>query len=97
MGFEVDKEDDEPDGSTIEELMFLLERQRDLLVAVATGTSIDPKNDGDYKKRRRKLRRGFERFGVSDPYPWPDLYRGGGIAQHRGSPSTKSDGTIWPK
>jgi hypothetical protein len=64
---------DEPDGSTVDGLIFLVERQRDLITAVATGTRITPTLNEEYRARRRKVRAGFGRLGIGDPYPWPDL------------------------
>ncbi len=67
-------EDDEPDGSTIEGLIYLVERQHGVLLSVATGTAIDSENNAIYKRRRRKVKSGLERVGIDDPYPWLDLY-----------------------
>lgn len=66
-------EPDEPDGTTIDGLIFLIERQRDLITAIATGTSIDGAGNHEYRQRRRKIRTGLARLGVADPYPWADL------------------------
>jgi hypothetical protein len=70
-----DRQDDEPEGNTAEELRFLLERQRDLVTAIATGTSITDGYTKQYRDRRRKLKRGLERIGRENPFPWPDLYQ----------------------
>jgi hypothetical protein len=67
--------EDEPDGSNLNDLIFLVERQRDLVAAVATGKSITPYLDSEYKGRRRKIRAGLQRLGIDDPFPWPDLYQ----------------------
>src|SRR5437773_4863575 len=69
------EDDDEPEGSKLDDLIFLVERQRDLLAAIATGTSIDVDNDGIYKRRRRKIRSNLARRSIEDPFPWPDLYQ----------------------
>jgi hypothetical protein len=70
-----DPVDDEPDGSDVDGLIQLVERQRDLITAVATGESITPHLDSEYKRRRRKIRAGLQRLGIEDPFPWPDLYQ----------------------
>lgn len=67
--------DDEPDGSNLDGLILVVERQRDLISAVATGESITPYLDSHYKRRRRKIRTALERLGIDDPFPWPDLYQ----------------------
>lgn len=64
---------DEPDGSTVEGLIFLVERQRDLITAVATGTPITPTLNEEYRVRQRKILEGFRRLKIGNPYPWPDL------------------------
>lgn len=65
--------EDEPSGSTAAELAFLVEQQRNVVVAVATGTSIASK-EREYDRRRPKIRTAFKRIGVEDPFPWPDLH-----------------------
>jgi hypothetical protein len=67
--------DDEPDGSDLDGLTLLVERQRDLISAVATGQGITEYLDSLYKRRRRKIRVGLQRLGIEDPFPWPDLYQ----------------------
>jgi hypothetical protein len=67
--------DDEPDGSDLDGLTHLVERQRDLIAAVATGESITEHLDSMYKSRRWKIRTELERLGIDDPFPWPDLYQ----------------------
>lgn len=53
----------------------LVERQCELLTAVATGgPSIDSVNR-EYKERRDQLRVELQHFGLTDPYPWNDLWR----------------------
>lgn len=66
--------DEEPAGQTVDELIFLIEQQRDLITAVATGTTIRPALDTQYKRRRRKIRTGLTRLGMEDPFRWPDLH-----------------------
>ncbi len=65
--------DDEPDGSTIEGLIFLVEQQRDLIAAVATGTAINDDLNALYKKRRRKIRQRLTALGFKNPFRWSDL------------------------
>lgn len=51
-----------------------LEAQAELLIAVATGgPRIDGVN-GTYKRRRSALRPALKRLGLSDPFPWSDLW-----------------------
>jgi hypothetical protein len=64
---------DEPDGTTVDGLIFLVERQRDLITAVATGTRITPALNEEYRVRRGKVRAALGRLRIGDPYPWPDL------------------------
>lgn len=75
MNWPPDSIDDEPNGSDVDGLIQLVERQRDLITAVATGESITPPLDSEYKRRRRKIRPGLQRLGIEDPFPWPDLYQ----------------------
>ena len=65
--------DDEPDGSTLEGLIFLIERQRDLIAAIATGTSITPAGNDAYREMRKRIRPALARLDIADPFPWPDL------------------------
>lgn len=64
--------EDEPDGSNLDDLATILRRQRETLAAVATGTSIASKQD-EYSHRYRRLRRAYEKHGLDNPFPWPDL------------------------
>ena len=65
--------DDEPDGSTIEGLTFLIEQQRDLIAAIATGTRIQDDLDTQYMQRRKKIQRHLSLRGLENPFRWPDL------------------------
>ncbi len=58
---------------TDEQLIELIEDQRDLLIAVATGTSITPELDREYSRRRRIITAELERRRVQNPLRWPDL------------------------
>ncbi len=64
--------EDEPEGASLDELRFLLRRQRDLLTAVATGTSIASKTE-EFSFRQEKLRRNYRRLELDNPFPWTDL------------------------
>lgn len=66
-------QDDEPDGSTNDGLIFLVEQQRDLIAAVATGTRIRGDLDAQYKERRRKIQSQLSLRGLDNPFRWPDL------------------------
>lgn len=66
--------DDEPDGSDLDGLILLVERQRDLIRSVATGLRITEDLDSVYASRRWKIKTAVERLGIEDPFPWPDLY-----------------------
>ena len=60
---------------TIEELVAEVEAQAGLLIAVATeGPRIDEVN-AQYKARRRRIRAELLRRGLTDPFPWLDLWR----------------------
>ena len=51
-----------------------VEKQRDLMVSVATGgPRIQQFNDA-YKTRRREIRKTLDNLGVSDPNPYEDLW-----------------------
>lgn len=65
---------DEPTGDEAEGLIYLLERQQELLTAVATGTSITQAYTDIYRRRRRSIRKGLLARGLDDPFPWSDLY-----------------------
>lgn len=60
-------------GRTDEQVIELLEDQRDLLIAVATGTAIATELDRDYSRRRRAISSELERRRIQNPLRWPDL------------------------
>jgi hypothetical protein len=65
--------DDEPrQPSTIRELRNLVELQRDTVVAVATGTSMDALRVA-YRQQRNVLRAALRARGLNDPFLWPDV------------------------
>ena len=70
---EVSPWEDEPDGSTLDALQQLVRRQKELLSAVATGTSISTK-EKEYSYRYRKLRKAYKAIEIENPFPWADLY-----------------------
>ena len=53
----------------------LVERQGELLTAVATGGPSIESVNREYKQRRDQLRVELQHFGLTDPYPWSDLWR----------------------
>ncbi len=61
------------DAVGIRELIAALERQRAILIDVATGTAIQTLND-EYSANRRTLAPALARLGLDDPFPWRDLW-----------------------
>lgn len=56
------------------DLVALLERQRTILIEVATGTAIQTHND-EYVENRRQIVAGLARLQqIDDPFPWRDLW-----------------------
>src|SRR4051812_28737499 len=56
-----------------EELIQLVEDQRDLILAIATGTSITPDLDLEYARRRRQIADELDRRRIANPLRWRDL------------------------
>ena len=73
-GFD-DVDAEEADPTDPSATLDMLERQADLLVAVATGGPAINSANSEYKRRRAKLRPALRLYGVSDPFPWDDLWR----------------------
>lgn len=67
-----DDDPPEPAGVTLPDLVWLIERQHECLVAVATGTNISSL-DGTYRERGKKIRKQLAAHGIPDPYPWSNL------------------------
>ncbi|HEU4320940.1 MAG TPA: hypothetical protein VFS66_12780 [Acidimicrobiia bacterium] len=65
--------DTEPDGSDLDGLRTLLRRQKHTLTQVATGTSIETKNE-EYTDRSERIRQAYRRLGIENPFPWADLW-----------------------
>jgi hypothetical protein len=62
-------------ASRLNELIRLLQEQRDVLIDVATGGArIDDVNK-EYQEHRRRIRNQLARSGIEDPIPWDDLWR----------------------
>lgn len=64
----------EADPSTVPGLRELVETQRDLLTAIATGTMITPTYQAAYRRRRTAIRGALRSRGLEDPFKWPDLH-----------------------
>ena len=64
----------EPDESTLEGLLELLNSQAALLVSVATGGPRIQDINGKYQQRRRKLNVALRARGIKPPFPWDDLW-----------------------
>ena len=62
----------DPDPSTIAGLRTLVEVQRGIVVAIATGSSMDS-HRADYRRRRASLRAALRSRGLSDPFMWSDV------------------------
>ncbi len=65
-------DDELRDPSTIGEVRDLVELQRDTVVAIATGTSMDSLRTS-YRQQRSVLRAALRARGLTDPFPWPDV------------------------
>lgn len=70
-----DDETEERAPTTPSATLAMLERQAELLVAVATGGPEIKTVNGDYKKRRSALRPALRAYAIADPFPWDDLWR----------------------
>jgi hypothetical protein len=55
------------------ELIRLVERQRELQIATATGTRSESCSS-EYVANRRSIVTVFSRLQIDDPFPWPDLW-----------------------
>ena len=51
-----------------------VEREMDVMTAVATGGPRIQDADAEYRKRRSRIRRLTDQFGLEDPNPHPDLW-----------------------
>jgi hypothetical protein len=58
---------------SIQDAIDLIERQQNILIEVATGTTIQTLDD-EYKANRRNLARLLARLRMNDPFPWRDLW-----------------------
>lgn len=67
--------DAEPDLSTVDDLVQVLELQAALLIAVATGGPRIESVQPEYQDRRQRLLRALERRGLPYPFPWADLWQ----------------------
>lgn len=65
---------DEPDGSTIEGAIQLIERQAALLITVATGGPRIERVENAYRERDALLRRALRTWGAKTPFPWRSLW-----------------------
>ncbi|MCD2190979.1 hypothetical protein [Actinomycetospora soli] len=79
-----DSEEQEPDISTAEGLLGLLDAQAALLVDVATGGSPINSVNESYRGRRRKLDQALRARGMSAPFPFEDLWSWRGYWQAQG-------------
>jgi hypothetical protein len=65
----------EPDGSSIEGVTTLLQRQQETLNAVATNQDVGIKqNEARYHARQKRIAAGLKRIGMSNPFPWRSLW-----------------------
>ncbi len=67
--------DAEPDLSTVDGLVQVLELQAALLIAVATGGPRIESVQPEYQDRRQRLLRALERRELPYPFPWADLWQ----------------------
>ena len=63
----------EPDGSTLEGAIALIERQAELLISVATQGHRIQQVEANYRDRDDALRTALRRWGISPPFPWRSL------------------------
>lgn len=78
MTYDIDpfesKMDSEPAGRTLEDAVFLIKRQSELVMAIATQGPDIKTVEHVYKERRRRIRRALDGTGLSDPLPWASLW-----------------------
>jgi hypothetical protein len=66
------EEEEEDPGSSVSALRQMVELQRDTVVAIATGSSMDS-HRVEYRRRRAKLRAALKSRGLPEPFPWPEV------------------------
>jgi hypothetical protein len=66
--------EEEAARQALDDLIQLIEAQRDLLIDVATGGPRIAEVDETYRQRRRQLGRRLKAIGLQDPFPWADLW-----------------------
>jgi hypothetical protein len=67
-----DDDHGDPDPATLRGLRDLVEVQRDTIVSIATGSSMDS-HRAAYTRRRSTLRVTLEARGLDNPFMWPDV------------------------
>ncbi|MEX2555758.1 MAG: hypothetical protein WEB06_09010 [Actinomycetota bacterium] len=70
----MEPEPPEPDAGSIDGLLGLIGRQRDLIIAVGTGGPGIKTVDDQYQDRRRRIAAGLARLGLPEPFPWRSLW-----------------------
>jgi len=66
--------EDPPSGLTLAELRALLQRVANMIVAVGTGKARVQDVSVEYKKLVRQLNANFKQLGLSDPFPWREMW-----------------------
>lgn len=66
--------DSEPAGRSLDDALFLLRRQAELVTAMATGGPRIEDVESQYVERRRRIRRALAGSGITDPFPWTSLW-----------------------
>lgn len=64
----------EPDPTTLEGLIEILDAQKQLLISVATDGPAISTVDAKYTKRRKTLNDGLRSQGIKPPFPFDDLW-----------------------
>lgn len=59
---------------TLDELIELVDRQANVIVATGTGKGSFDDHDDDYQERDRTIIRAFKRLGIAPPFPWRSLW-----------------------
>lgn len=73
--------------SELKELIQKIERQKELMIAVATGGPKIKDVDAQYKQRRFEVLTKLQDIGIDDPNPYPDLWSWYGKWSDGGLPS----------
>lgn len=74
LGIRVAKQRAKLSPQEIQKLLGMLEKQKSLMIAVATGKKLIPEVNEEYIQRRREIKRHLDKIGIEDPNPFGNLW-----------------------